>query len=104
MTIEETLKRYAELKAIDKATKTELTKLGQPIREHLTAQGVDKLPTSLGSFTLKPVPVWTYSPAVEAAEAEVERLKAKEKADGIATSVDRVDLVFSAVKIQSDEE
>ena len=97
MEIKETLKRYADLKVQEKSIKAEMEELNPLIKEHLSAEGVDKLPTTLGTFSLVPKAVWKYSPAVEKLEKEVDKLKEKEKADGTAQSDARYDLMFKAI-------
>lgn len=92
----ENLKRYAELKVQEKAIKDELAELNPKVKDFISAQGVDKLPTSLGVFSLVAKAVWKFSPAVEKLEKEVDKLKEKEKADGTATSDARYDLMFKA--------
>lgn len=92
----ENLKLYAELKIQEKAIKTKLEELNPKVRDFISAQGVDKLPTTMGVFSLVAKAVWKYSPAVEKLEKEVDKLKEKEKAEGIATSDARYDLMFKA--------
>lgn len=94
----ENLKRYAELKIQEKAIKTELEELNPKVRDFISAQGVDKLPTTIGTFSLVAKTIWKFSPAVEKLEKEVDKLKEKEKADGTATSDARYDLIFKAAK------
>lgn len=98
----ENLRRYAELKIQEKAIKAEIEDLGPKVREFISAQGVDKLPTTMGVFSLVAKAVWKYSPAVENAEKAVDKLKAQEKADGTATSDARYDLMFKAAEINSE--
>ncbi len=96
------LKRYAELKIQEKAIKAELEDLNPKVRDFISAQGVDKLPTTMGTFSLVAKAVWKYSPAIEKAEKAIDKLKAQEKADGTATSDARYDLMFKATEIISD--
>lgn len=83
------LKRYAELKVAEKKITTELEELKPLIREHMMTEGIDKLPTSAGSFTLGERTTWQYS-------KEVEKLQKAEKADGTAKEVKSVVLTFKA--------
>ncbi len=92
----ENLKRYAELKIQEKAIKAELEELNPKVRDFISSQGVDKLPTTMGVFSLVAKAVWKYSPAVKKLEDQVDKLKEKEKADGTATSDARYDLMFKA--------
>ena len=87
LTIEEKLKRYAELKAEEKIIAEGIETLKPFIKEHIEGLGVDKLPTTLGTFTLSPRSTWKYSPAVE-------ELQKEEKAKGIAKQVTTNTLVF----------
>ena len=91
LTIEEKLKRYAELKAEEKIITEGIETLKPFIKEHIEGLGVDKLPTSLGVFTLGSRSTWKYSPAVE-------ELQKEEKAKGIAKQVVTTSLIFSAPK------
>lgn len=94
----ENLKLYAELKIQEKAIKAQLEELNPKVKEFITAQGVDKLPTTMGTFSLVPKAVWKFSPKVKELENQVEKQKEKEKAEGIATSDARYDLIFKAAK------
>lgn len=96
----ENLKLYAELKIQEKEIKARLEELNPLVKDFISAQGVDKLPTNLGTFSLVPKAVWKFSPAVKRLEDEVDKLKEKEKADGTATSDARYDLIFKAAKAE----
>lgn len=102
--MEEILRKYAELKAVEKETKKALEVLAPRVKEFILEQKVDKIPTNLGVFSLVPIPVWKYSPAVEAAEAKVDELKEAEKATGIAVAETRYDLKFLMPKIPKENE
>lgn len=90
----EKLKRYAELKAQQKSIEEEIDALGPEIKDHLVVQGIDKLPTSLGIFSIASKSTWKYTEAVE-------KLQAEEKAKGIARQVVTNYLRFS---IKKDDE
>lgn len=90
------LEKYAELKTLEKRVKAEIAELGPVIKTMLADAGADKVESDFGLFTLKSVPVWKYSAAVEEAEKKVDDLKADEKARGVAVAEPRVDLMFKA--------
>ena len=94
--MEEKLKQYAELKIEEKRITDLLESLKPEIKEYIEGQGVDKLPTSLGTFTLGARTTWKYSPAVEALQKE-------EKATGIAKQVVTTSLIFTAPKAEKED-
>lgn len=103
MEINETIKRYIELKSMEKSIKNEINELNPIIKEHLICNKYDKLPVDgFGSFALKFVSVWIYSKAVEMAENTIEQLMAEEKATGVASFTTRTDLVFSPLKTKQE--
>lgn len=87
-TIEENLKKYAELKIMAKSLDKQMEELKPSIREHMMSQGIDKLPTSVGTFTIGERTTWKYSKAVL-------DLQKQEKADGTASAVKSVVLTFN---------
>lgn len=89
-------RKYAALKIEEKRIKAELELLNPVIKDLMQKANADKVPSDWGTFTLKPVSVWKYSKAVDALEKKVDKLKAQEKAEGIADSDVRYDLVFKA--------
>lgn len=94
--IPEKLKRYAELKVQEKAITAELDEIKPFIKEHMMSEGVDKLPTSLGNFTISEKVTWKYSKAVET-------LQKAEKANGTASEVKSVILTFKATDESNEE-
>ena len=94
--IKEKLKRYAELKVQEKAISTELDEIKPFIKEHMMSEGVDKLPTSMGNFTISEKTTWKYSKAVET-------LQKAEKANGTASAVKSVILTFKATGEENDD-
>lgn len=96
-TIEEKLKRYAELKQEEKRVVEEIDTLSPDIKEYLSNRGVDKLPTSLGTFSLVSRAVWKYSPAVE-------KLQKEEKAKGIAKKIESISLMFKTPRAKGDRD
>jgi len=95
LTIEEKIKRYAEIKIQIKDLEEGIETLKPFIVEHLESNGVDKLPTSLGNFTLGKRSSWKYTKAVD-------ELQAKEKAEGLATQVVSTTLTFTQPKIEEE--
>lgn len=94
----EIFKQYAALKVEEKKVAGELEKLKPLVKDAIVSIDAEKIASEFGTFTLKPVPVWKFSSAVDAAKKEVERLQEKEKADGTASCEPRYDLVFTAPK------
>lgn len=95
-TIEEKLKKYAELKIMAKALDEQMEELKPSIREHMMSQGIDKLPTTIGTFTLGERTTWKYSKAVDT-------LQKQEKADGTAQAVKSVVLTYKEGKEEEGE-
>lgn len=94
--MEEKLKKYAQLKSEEKRIEKEIEELKPEIKEYIEAQGVDKIPTTLGTFSLTSKSTWKYSPAVE-------NLQKEEKAKGIAKQVVSTSLMFTAPKADKEE-
>jgi hypothetical protein len=85
------LKRYVELKAEEKRIAAEIDELKPIIIEHMTDEKIDKLPTSLGSFSLSSRGTWKYTAAVT-------QLQEEEKAKGIAKQVFSNSLIFKSAE------
>ncbi len=90
-TIQEKMKTYVGLKAQEKAITAELDKLKPDILAYLGKLKVDKLPTSLGTFSVATKATWKYSEAVD-------NLQEKEKATGVAEQVVNYYVKFTAAK------
>lgn len=97
MNIQEILARYAQLKIQERALTAEIEELNPQIKEHLLSQGIDKLPTTLGTFTVSETSRWKYSSAVE-------KLQELEKATGIAIKVGSTTLRFTPPKGEKEDE
>jgi hypothetical protein len=89
--IEDVLRSYAELKEAEKKIAASLEEIKPRIKEHLAKEGVDKLPTTVGTFTLSERATWKYSEAVD-------KLKQKEEATGVAKKVVSTSLIFTPPK------
>ena len=85
---------YAEAKVLAEACKKRIEEIAPVIKQKMLDESIDKMESEFGNFTLKYVPVWKYSLAVETAEQEVDKMKETEKANGVATNVIRNDLMF----------
>lgn len=92
------IKEYAGLKILDKKTKARIAELQPEILRHLVGHELDKLPTNLGTFSVKKASRWQYSPAVDALAEQLEALKEREKADGTATATTSEQLEFREAK------
>lgn len=90
------LLRYANLKVMEKDITKELDELKPFIREHMMAEGIDKLPTSAGVFSIGERTTWKYS-------KDVEKLQKQEKADGTAKEVKTITLTFKAEGEENNE-
>lgn len=89
--IKKMLARYAELKIQSKKITEEIEELNPHIKEYILKEGVDKLPTTMGTFSVESRSTWKYSPAVE-------KLQDEEKAKGIAKQVTTTSLKFLPAK------
>lgn len=96
--IKDNLREYAELKIQEKKIKERIEFLNPTIKDYISDQNLDKIPTNLGVFSLKSVQVWEFSETVLNALVAVDKLKDREKADGTAKSRPRIDLMFTAAK------
>lgn len=91
MDIKDVLRRYADIKLQIKALEDEAEEMKPQIVEYMAKEGVDKLPTSAGNFTVSETSRWKFSPAVE-------KLQEEEKQKGIAKKVVITMLKFTAKK------
>ena len=96
LTIDEKLKKFADLKIQQKSIETGIDTLKHFILAHLEEMKVDKLPTTLGTFSKEGKTTWKYSKAVEA-------LQADEKATGVAEKVVSPYVKFTALKPEKEE-
>ena len=85
------LAKYADLKSKEKEIQEEIKEIGPEIVEFMENSNLDKLETVRGSFILSPYTVWEFS-------EEVEKLKEKEKAEGIAKKKVTTSLRFNKPK------
>ena len=87
------LKRYAELKVLEKATAEEMDVLNPEIKEYMLSHDMEKLPSNVGTFSIGKSSRWKYSQAVE-------DLQEKEKATGVASQVVSTILRFTQPKAE----
>lgn len=88
------LMEYASLKAEAKRIEKRMEELNPGIKEIMNANGMDKITTEFGSFTLSNRTTWKYSEAVTS-------LQEKEKANGTAKKLISTSLLFTGVKTNS---
>lgn len=79
------LSEYAELKIQTKNAEARMKELQPLIVGAMQHEGIDKIPTSKGSFTLQARKTWTYSGVVEELKANLDARKEQEEADGTAS-------------------
>lgn len=100
----EIIKEYAELKIEEKRVKARLEELAPDVKAEIVAAEVDKLPTSLGTFTIKKVKKWSYSETTKQLEADLKARKAMEEAEGIAEFMVQDQMEFREAKPESSDE
>ncbi len=96
--IKDFLKDYARLKIEEKAIKARLEELNPIIRQAMSDEGVDKIPTNQGNFSIKKTKRWTYSSDVIALKESLDKRKSDEEKDGTATFVEVEQLEFRELK------
>jgi len=81
----------------------ELTAQKEAMRDELiqdlVSNGLDKLETPYGKFSVTPLKSWTYPETVLAIGEEFKAAKAKAESTGEATYVEKPSLRFTEVKI-----
>lgn len=87
------LQRYETLKLEIKEREEELERL-KPVVLPLIPEDKELL-TEKGYFYIQNRPTWTFTKSVEDHEKELKKMKAQEKARGIATSVDVPTLYYA---------
>ena len=90
----ENLKQYAELKMQASAIEEKLSELKPLILQEMVESDVDKVPTTLGNFTIKKTKKWSYSGAVILLKEQLDEQKSIEEADGTATFTETQILEF----------
>lgn len=81
----------------------ELTAKKDAMRDEMIAefksQGIDKIETPYGKFSVTPLKSWTYPETVLSLGEEFKAAKAKAESTGEATYVEKPSLRFTEVKI-----
>lgn len=93
---------YEEYAAVDaeiKALTVKKEQLRPFIVQKMIDEGVDKLETSLGKFTITPLKSWTYPEEVVELGEEFKAAKAKAESTGAATFEETPSLRFTAAKL-----
>jgi hypothetical protein len=88
---------YAVLDARIKELTGKKDELKAKILEDMIERGEDKAATSVGSFTIAKLKVWTYTNQVAMAEEEFKAIKALEESTGEATFVEKPSLRFTQI-------
>lgn len=88
------LKSYAQLKSEAKRIDFALKELAPLILKEMAEADLDKVPTSLGNFSVKKMKKWTYSEKVEEIKLALDERKADEEATGTATFTEMPILEF----------
>ena len=94
----ELMERYALLDSQMKALSNEKDELKVQIIKELIAEGVEKVETGLGKFTVSKLKSWTYPGYVEDANETYKTLKAKAEQTGEAKYVETESLRFTPAK------
>lgn len=66
--------------------------------EDMTKNGIDKMATSIGTFTIFSTTSWKFSQAVKNAESKLKVLKEKEKETGKAKAEQTQSVKFTSLK------
>lgn len=88
------LQLYANLKNQVAALEEQIEALKPEIVGMMIAEDVEKVQTEFGVFNLEKRRTWEFSENVQIAEDNVKDLKAKEKAEGLATYTESPTLKF----------
>lgn len=95
----ELLESYANLKQQEKAIAEEIAKINPLILAEIDAAGVDKVEAKdIGTFSIARRKTWKFSKDVVLAEEGLDELKYQEKANGVATAVEKPYLLFKGIK------
>lgn len=90
---------YAVLNAQIKDLKNKQDELRSVILESMVATGVDKIATSVGSFSVSKLKSWTYTPATVQMLEDIKAVKATEESTGEATFEEKPSLRFTQIKL-----
>lgn len=98
MTNKESLQRYLELTNQIQVLEEEKSTLGESIFNELKTDGLDKLQSEFGTFSLVKTAKYTFSEAVKALEDHLKKAKEEEKEKNIALVEEKETLRFQAKK------
>ena len=90
----DTLKEFANLKIEANKIEERLAELKPIVLAEIVGASLDKVPTSLGTFSIKKKKNWVYSEKVESIIARLKLTKEIEEADGTATFTETPILEF----------
>ncbi len=90
---------YAKLDAEIKALELKKEQLRPHIVKMMVDQGVEKLDTGLGKFSVTMLKKWSYSEKVEEMADQLKAQKAKEESTGEASYEETPSLRFTAIKL-----
>jgi hypothetical protein len=101
MTLQEQFKEYESLKLEARRIDTRLEELKPAILEAIP-EGKE-ITTEQGVFSVQKRTTWKYSPAVEATEKELKKMKAEEQAKGTATGTEVPTLYYKELPKETTE-
>jgi len=90
---------YAAVDAEEKAIKAKKEQLRPFIIKKMIEDGLDKIETSLGKFSVNPLKSWTYPEGVIELGESFKAAKAKAESTGEATFEESPSLRFTPVKL-----
>lgn len=91
--------QYAILDAEIKALESKKDELKSQIIKDLVNQGVEKIETTIGKFTVSKLKKWTYPQYVTEANEQYKALKAKAESTGEASYVEDESLRYTPIKL-----
>lgn len=93
------LKKYADLKAVERETSLKLKELSDEILAEMNEKGIDKIDGGeIGNFTVGNRKKWFFTGQVAAMEEKLKTLEEEEKATGAATFEETKFLLFKSMK------
>ncbi len=99
----ELFEKYASLKQQEKEVAEALKAMAPQVISEMQANDAEKVPSSLGTFSLGKYTSYKYSKKVQDAEKSVKMLKEDEKRTGVAEIVETPSLKFYFPKEKDDE-
>lgn len=99
MGISNLYEEYASVDAQIKALELKKEQLRPHIIQMMIDDGIDKLETALGKFSITKLKKWVYSEAVNELADKLKAAKAREESTGDATFEETDSLRFTAAKL-----